>query len=264
MTEPSGHGQSPIVELKADGAPSATARIPVAIEGKQLQLSITVPTEPVKLSCILPILQGFANQIVAAAVTKAAQANEQVSCKAGCGACCRQIVPISPSEAHAVHQLVESLPEQRRETIRQRFRQAVQRLDEANLLESLRDAKSEIDEAQVASDYFQLGIACPFLEDESCSIHQDRPLACREYLVTSPAVECSRPSSSNVRCVPISVSTSWVLRAMDWDALPLGAGWLPLVLSLEWTEDTPEPTPRPGPQWIQHFLARLARRPKPR
>jgi Fe-S-cluster containining protein len=34
---------------------------------------------------------------------------------------------------------------------------------------------------------------CPFLEDESCSIHPDRPLVCREYLVTSPAELCAGP-----------------------------------------------------------------------
>jgi hypothetical protein len=33
--------------------------------------------------------------------------------------------------------------------------------------------------------YFLQGVACPFLEAESCGIHPDRPLACREYLVTS-------------------------------------------------------------------------------
>ena len=35
-------------------------------------------------------------------------------------------------------------------------------------------------------EYFQLGIPCPFLEEESCSIYHDRPITCREYLVTSP------------------------------------------------------------------------------
>ncbi len=44
-----------------------------------------------------------------------------------------------------------------------------------------------------ARRYFHLGIACPFLEDESCSIHADRPISCREYLVTSPAVNCADP-----------------------------------------------------------------------
>ena len=44
---------------------------------------------------------------------------------------------------------------------------------------------------------------CPFLEEESCSIHPDRPLVCREYLVTSPAELCAGPTQEGV--TPVAV-----------------------------------------------------------
>ena len=39
--------------------------------------------------------------------------------------------------------------------------------------------------------YFALGVACPFLVDGSCGIRPVRPLACREYLVTSDPAYCA-------------------------------------------------------------------------
>jgi len=255
--DPSEHDALPVIELRADGSPSVTARIRVAVGGEALRLAVTVPSEPVSLRTMLPVLQGFTNAVVALAETKVTNAGESISCKAGCGACCRQIVPISPTEAHAIGQLVESFSEPRQQAVRLRFADAIRRLKEAGLLESLQNPQDELNEGEMADNYFRLGIACPFLEDESCSIHQDRPLACREYLVTSPAEECSRPSAHNVCCVHVAAKSSWALRAMDWDALPTRSGWLPLVLSLEWAAVYPEPSVCSGPQWMQHFFARL-------
>ena len=48
-----------------------------------------------------------------------------------------------------------------------------------------------------------MGVPCPFLEDESCSIHPERPLVCREYLVTSPAALCAGPTQEGV--TPVAV-----------------------------------------------------------
>jgi Fe-S-cluster containining protein len=60
-------------------------------------------------------------------------------------------------------------------------------------------------------EYFSKGIPCPFLEDESCSIHENRPLICRQYLVTSPASHCRKPSAETISRVPLAAD---VLRAL--------------------------------------------------
>ena len=78
---------------------------------------------------------------------------------------------------------------------------------------------------ELAYEYFKHGIACPFLEDESCSIHPDRPMACREYLVSSPAENCRAPRRRQHR------------RSWRWRPIPLPAlveveagGWVALIL----------------------------------
>ena len=136
-------------------------------------------------------------------VKTAEKSGKSISCKAGCGACCRQLVPITPTEAYNLRDLIESLPEPRRSDIRARFAEARRKLDEAGLLEKLLHPETVGDELRaVGMEYFRLGIACPFLEAESCSIYPDRPIACREYLVTSPAEGAAprRKRSPAYRC----------------------------------------------------------------
>ncbi len=258
MADTSDGDALPVVELTAPGSPAATARLQLLVDGQPIRLAIKVPAEPVKLSHMLPVFQGFTNAVVDVAESKVAGNGESISCRAGCGACCRQIVPISPSEAHALQRLVDTFPEPRRQVVKERFANAARQLNEANLSNSIESIAEAADEGELAAAYFNLRIACPFLEEESCSIHQDRPLACREYLVTSPPEECSRPCENKVRCVPMPSRASWALRAVEWDVQPMGSGWLPLILLLEWAGSHPEPAPRTGPEWVQHYLNRLA------
>ena len=78
-------------------------------------------------------------------------------------------------------------------TVRVRFREGIERLRTAGLLDAARDMAALPDgEARhrLGHAWFRQQIACPFLERESCAIHPHRPLGCREYLVAvrSPEV----------------------------------------------------------------------------
>ena len=102
-----------------------------------------------------------------------------------------------------------------------------------------------------------LGIPCPFLEDESCSIHPARPLVCREYLVTSPAELCAGPAQEGVTPVPVP-KLSMAARRLQED----GEDWFPLATLLAWARTRPKDgRKRPGMEWIQRFVQRLSVRP---
>ena len=139
------------------------------------------------------------------------QQGHKVSCQKGCGACCRQMVPVSGVEARYLADLVEALPEPRRSEIRGRFDEARRRLAESGLLEKMRhnDQWTDDDYQAMGVDYFRQAIACPFLEEESCSIHPQRPVSCREYLVTSPAEHCALPRNENVRTIAFPFKMWW-------------------------------------------------------
>jgi Fe-S-cluster containining protein len=255
-------GRTPLPVIRLDAAPGSdavmTADVQVTIGDEPMRLALTVPSGPARVDDLLPVFRGLAEVVVGVAVRKVERDGARVSCRAGCGACCRQPVPISESEARAIRRLVEAMPEPRRTVIRERFAAAIRRLADAGLLDRLRDTSAACDRLPVALDYFRLGLPCPFLEDESCSIHPDRPVACREYLVTSPAEECSRPGEGRVTGVPLPVRVGLAVQAVDREASGSPSGWLPLVLALEWAEAHPQPLPAAsGPNLLEAFFANL-------
>ena len=84
--------------------------------------------------------------------------------------------------------VVQAMPPERRETVLKRFDEIVTRLRSSGLLARFDSVEYDPDNPDTfAQDYFKLQMPCPFLKEESCSIHKDRPLACREYNVTTPA-----------------------------------------------------------------------------
>ncbi len=241
---------------------TVTLNAVLSIGAENLRVGITVPTRPVPLSDFLPIFRALSEAVVGRAVQAVEKEGKAVSCRKGCGACCRQLVPISEIEARQLHALVEALPEPRRNAVRARFAAARERLEGTEILEKLRAPERFSDGALKVTDlglaYFGLGIPCPFLEEESCSIHPDRPIKCREYLVTSPAEHCAEPSLETVKVVPLAGKVSTAITLMNVEPGRRFTRWVPLILALEWVESHPDDVPpRTGPEWLTDFLARL-------
>lgn len=221
----------------------------------------TRPQRPVEL---LPVLQLFQNEIVAAAEDAVKLQGKSISCRAGCGACCRQLVPVSEIEARHIATVVADLPPKRRKEIRRRFRSATRALADEDMADKSRDGwRLGVDEdrEKLALDYFNLGIACPFLESEACSIHRDRPLSCREFLVTSPAENCASPNPETVESVDLPARLSYLAYCFSDGEGQGDSHWFPLTLALEWYEehrDDPEPV-RPGHEMLRSVLEGLAK-----
>lgn len=240
---------------------SVTAQVRLAGPDWELRTTMTVPAGPMRLGELLPLAHSFADAVVDSAVKEVEAHGEKISCKAGCGACCRQLVPIAEAEARRLGALVESLPEPRQETVRARFAAARDRLEKAGLLERLRhpDGWSDGEGRSIGQAYFREGIPCPFLEEESCSIYGDRPIGCREYLVTSPADNCARPTAETVARVKLPLKV-WTAIAR-FDEVPPRSHfirWVPLILAPAWAEAHPdEPASRPGPEMLREFFDHL-------
>jgi Fe-S-cluster containining protein len=241
-----------------------TVRVGMKVWDHDVEMELTVPAAPARLESLLPVFQKVADGLVDLAAERAGAAGRVVSCKKGCGACCRQIVPISEVEARRIGRLVEELPGPRRTELRARFARARERLAEAGLLPKLENregfAKDEITSFGLA--YFHLGIACPFLEEESCSIHADRPISCREYLVTSPAANCADPKLGTIDQVelPGKVWTALARAGSAGSAAPF-IPWVPLVLAPDWATAHPDASePRPVEEVFQGVVAELSGR----
>jgi Fe-S-cluster containining protein len=237
-----------------------TVQVELTIGGQPVQGKLTVPQGPIRPRQLLPIMQEMTNLVVSVAETREAKEGRKISCAAGCGACCRQLVPIAPSEARQIAALIDALPEPRRSQIRERFTAAAERLTQAGIIEELRHPERITQQERIpfALSYFRLGIPCPFLEAESCSIHPDRPLSCREYLVTSAPVHCAEQAPDKVQGVRLDAKVSRVLRGMEAQEGGATASWVPLILAPEWAAQHPDKTPpRPGLELLRDFLERL-------
>lgn len=56
---------------------------------------------------------------------------------------------------------------------------------------------------------------CPFLQDSACAIYDERPLVCREYLVTNPPAACTTLTPGEIHYVEIPGSTFHALNACN-------------------------------------------------
>ena len=239
------------------------AAVELQIAGRKLQLEAPIPAGPTQLSDLLPFLRYVTDRFVDASVEKAQEEGLTVSCQKGCGACCRQLVPISAIEAQRLKALVEQMPEPRKSTLLARFEAARQQLQATGLLEKLREPRRINDEDvdPVGLTYFQQRIACPFLEEESCSIYEERPLACREYLVVNPPEDCAQPTVDSIKPVPILVRVAKTVRMLNVEKAPSTPPWVALILILEQADADPdEMSPQPGPELVREIINLLSGR----
>jgi Fe-S-cluster containining protein len=242
----------------------------VGIGEEKFTAVTVVPAGRTNLTQILPVLQALDDSFIDGVTAQLKEAGQTVSCKAGCGACCRQIVPISIFEAEALSAWIRTLPEAQQEELARRFHQALLKFAQAGLIDRmvkvdwLAEAESSL---KLALDYFYQRVPCPFLEEESCSIHPIRPLICREYLVTSPPEYCCDPAAKRAVPVNLPLHFSRILNVLGAEIENDARGWIPLVFLFAWMESGAKPGEAvvgTGPEVLYEFLRRISHGRTPR
>ncbi|MCG7964815.1 MAG: YkgJ family cysteine cluster protein, partial [Candidatus Thiodiazotropha taylori] len=220
-------------------SPTESISAELRIGSENLRFSVEITNEPVHIHDLLPFFQRITDKVVEIGVKEAEQQGKCISCKKGCGACCSQLVPVSRAEGYNLLNLIESMPAERQQVIRARFEQNIKVLKDAGVLQMMEQAVSNNDRMQlreVGVNYFRLNLPCPFLEDQSCSIHRDRPLSCREFLVTSDPVHCADTNPETVESLSLPKRISPIIYRMSRDLNEAGRGYLPLIQILESAE----------------------------
>jgi Fe-S-cluster containining protein len=218
-----------------------------------LDLSIATPAGPVTATVevstgfvpvtqIVPLLRRLGQQAQALEQQRTTATSQAISCTKGCAACCRMLVPVSVPEAFALRDMVATLPESRRTSIHRALAGTAARLEQAGLLAQLQQV-AETDRPitddmmePINRAYYALKLPCPFLENEACSIYEDRPAACRELLVTSPADWCQDMVNKPVRAIPVPLRVSTILGLLWSDLSSSQPRLIPLPLALDWAE----------------------------
>ena len=217
----------------------------------RLNTVLDVPTGFVPITSIVPLARRLGEEVLKLEEHQSRQAGHSVSCRMGCAACCRMLVPLSPPEAFSLLEYVDQLPEKPRMALEQKIRASKAALAAHGLLDDLQavaDAETPLpdhDLEPLNRAYYALRHPCPFLENEMCSIYEARPAACRELLVTSPAELCDNLVENPVEPIPVSVRIGTVLGLL-WSTLTGSAPRLiPLPLALDWARRHRESASRP-------------------
>lgn len=233
--------------------------------GDSIRVDLPLPGGTVTVRSLLPSIFALADAVHDHSARTLAVTGKAIGCGPGCGRCCHQLVPISEHEAVHLADVVRAMPAAQRSRIVRRFTGAILALDRAGLVAPLTATFSAgaTDRAalgRLARQYWGLGIPCPFLHDGSCLIHAQRPLACRQYLVTSAPDRCAAlyTEDQDHEVVMHPVDTGGALAAFSGEGM-VHSRVVPLVFSLLAERSArARPLPvLPGPQMMGRFLCLL-------
>ncbi|MEZ4322063.1 MAG: YkgJ family cysteine cluster protein [Myxococcota bacterium] len=191
--------------------------IPLTLQTPDGPVTVQIGTTEDKVSVPSVMSAGatLSDALGEVAVRLAEKHGAPVQCRRGCGACCRQLVPVSPIEAFAVEEAFQSLPVEQQGRIRARIATTREALHESGLEERLAHIPPGPAGRAVVLDYFALQLPCPFLEDEACQIYASRPFACRDLLSASDPVHCEDPGGGQVRRVPVLMDMGRAMRSVS-------------------------------------------------
>ncbi len=208
----------------------------------QITSAVDVPTGFVPVTAIVPLMRRLGEEAQALEVRHSVDLGQTLSCRKGCAACCRMLVPLSAPEAFSLREWVRSRPTEEQARISARVAESKSLLLVHGLwrrLSELCDDPEPPDDDVldgVNREYLALRMPCPFLEDEICTIYDERPAACRELLVVSPPDHCDDMTKNPVEPISAPVRVSTVLGLLWQDLTETPTRLIPLPLALDWAE----------------------------
>ena len=226
-------------EVAGNSKPDQLLQFEMNVGGRPVKAEIPLPNVDSPMRLLLPAFRKFTDLVIGAEVANVLEGTDRtISCGPACGACCRQLVPISAIEARELKRMLGKLRGPRKAAIRNKMRVIRETLEQENLLESLTVAlQNPTDQRalfKVGVDYMKLGLPCPFLENESCGIHEVRPLICREYLVTSSFEHCAWPTADKVQGINLPRKFSELLARFQDGKGESQVAKVPLALVGDW------------------------------
>jgi len=146
-------------------------------------------------------------------VRRARSEESHIPCCKGCSACCSQcLVPLSVPEALRFKEEIAAAPAYRREFVRRSRLVAARHILKHKHPEPLIPQTEELSPVKsvdlnlVSNWYTRLKLRCPFLHNHTCSIYDQRPLACREHFINGSARACEgRHGVAEVLGMPIQL-----------------------------------------------------------
>jgi len=146
------------------------------------------------------------------------------------------MVPLSPPEALYLVELIDALDPASQSVVLSRIDSIIRVLERKSMINNfLRSEYSDDLAMSIAKEYFSLKMPCPFLDANICSIYPYRPVACREYNVTTPAERCNDPYSHHIEKIPMPAPLSEPLAHLTASLTGIWPRLIPLVIAPRWS-----------------------------
>ncbi len=215
--------------------------VELKVYGQPLRLRVRVPDGPANLAVVMPLAGRLAEKIAQKVARRLRAEGKRITCRKGCAACCKYLVPLSVPELFQLGSDLAAMPPQLTRTVAERFASTMKRIVEAgppSIPESSTVEAGGINCSPAGASgewYAKLEVDCPLLINRLCAIYTQRPIACRQHFVTSPARFCVgfQPGRGEVVSVPLNISHALSLLAAEMEqrspeavALPLAPHWL--------------------------------------
>jgi Fe-S-cluster containining protein len=242
------------------------------IFGRPARFGISIAQKRIRLSDIVPLARTLSTKVALFVLDRLRSKGEFIPCCKGCSACCNYLVPLSVPEAFRLREEILALPaRQRRKVVQSCIETAKiilsKKPEEFEITESA-ETNSRIQINKLSKWYASFKLACPFLSDSLCSSYEQRPIACREYIVTGSAQFCKNAwlindalkplwrarSESHIVQMPVSVLDCLGHLTAELEQTEIEAVMLPLVLP--WVQENLERGERrwPAIQMVECFV----------
>ena len=249
-----------------------TINFELDILGEPVRFSISVAQKQARLSDIAPLARTLSTKLALVVLDRLRRNGEFVPCCKGCSACCNYLIPLSVPEAFRLREELLAMPAEQGRAILQSCLERSQRILENKPREfninELSETENQTQTNQLGKWYAGLKLACPFLSDSLCTSYENRPIACREYMVTGSALLCEAEwtDESQVVQMPVSVLDCLAQLTAELEQSNIEAVMLPLAIP--WMQENIERGQRTWPAitMVERFvkILRALRASRPR
>lgn len=206
------------------------------ILGEPVHFRMGVVERQARLADIVPAARTLSTKLALAVLSKLSKDGKFAPCRKGCSACCSYLIPLSVPEVFRLRQEVLAMPTDcGRAILRSCLGTAKQILDNMPKNFETNDptkTNGQIQTRRLSRWYSGLKLFCPFLSDGLCTIYEQRPIACREHMVTGSALLCEAEWTDESQVIPMPVSIVECLGqlAAELEQSGIEAVMLPLAL----------------------------------
>jgi Fe-S-cluster containining protein len=220
------------------------------IAGKTMPFHISAAAKEATLADIVLPARKLSTKVAIAFLKSLEEKGQPVPCRKGCCACCSYLIPLSVPEIFRFRQEFLAMQPEYRNSIMQSCMDAAERILDKNFQTSYLKSHSKNNPPwinHVGKWYDGLELACPFLAEGLCSLYEQRPLACREHIVTglTDLYQTGQKCNLNVAPMPVSILEALGQLSSELEQSDIEAVMLPLAFA--WAEDNVERAERTWP-----------------